>query len=304
MSYITIGNKRISQLLGRQQRNWLRYITLVTLLSPAIFLLSFPFITSMLLLFSYSAYQFDGIQIQRIITFESYYQFGTDIFYWDILGRTLWLATQTTLITLIIGYPIAYAVSRLHNQRLKILLYVLIFSPLLTSIVTRVFGWIILLGRNGFVNFILLNLKIVDEPVSLIYNIQGVLICMVHIYLPFAIFPLLSVLNQIDPVLKEAASDLGCGRWQVFKRVTWPLSIHGLLVAAQITFIQAVSAFVAPQLLGGGRVIVLPRLIYDSITSLNWPMASVQSIVLLIISLTILFLSHLMVRTRHQATGV
>lgn len=278
--------------VGRPSRAALRRLTLAGLLSPTILLLLFPFLSSLLMLFSYSAFHFDGIGIERVATFDAYRRFFTDSFYWDILKRTLWLATVTTVITLVISYPVAYAVSRVQRPRLKILLYILIFSPLLTSIVTRAFGWLILLGNNGFINYALLQLGIIDEPIRLTYNTLGVLISMIHIELPFAIFPLLGVLSQIDPALKEAADDLGCNRLETFRYVTWPLSIPGVIVAVQITFIQAVSSFVAPTLLGGGRVLVLPRLIYDSITALNWPMAAVQSIVMLGIALIILFLSN------------
>ena len=244
------------------------------------------------MLLSNSAYHFNGIKIERLVTFEAYRDFFTDPFYWDVLKRTLSLAAIATTVTTTISYPVAYAISRLQSQRLKILFYILIFSPLLTSIVTRAFGWMILLGGNGFINYALVQTGLVDEPVRMIYDVKGVMIAMVHIQLPFAVFPIISVLNQMNPAIKEAASDLGGNRWDIFRLVTWPLSLPGVIVALQITFIQTVSAFVAPSLLGGGRVLVFPRLIYDNITSLNWPMASVQALALLVISLTILFVSN------------
>lgn len=278
-----------------------RRLTITGLLSPALLLLAFPFLVSMLMLFSNSAYHFNGFQVERIITFDAYRDFFTDPFYADMLTRSLSLALTTTTITLAISYPVAYAIARLQSQRLKILFYILIFSPLLTSIVTRAFGWLVLLGNSGFINYMLVQTGLVDEPIRLIYNLNGVIIAMVHIQLPFAVFPIISVLNRIEPVLKEAAGDLGGTRWDVFRRVTWPLSLPGVIVAVQITFIQAVSAFVAPSLLGGGRVMVLPRLIYDSLISLNWPLASVLAMVLLSISLTILFISNRLFRLVYQA---
>lgn len=291
-------------ILERPSHTAVRRLTVAGLLSPTVILLLFPFLSSLLMLVSYSAFSFDGIRIERVVTFDAYRIFFTDPFYWDILKRTLWLATVTTVITLLISYPVAYAVSRVQRSRLKILLYILIFSPLLTSIVTRAFGWLILLGNNGFINFALLQLGIIDEPIRLTYNTLGVLISMIHIELPFAVFPLLGVLSQIEPSLKEAAGDLGCNRLNTFRYVTWPLSIPGVIAAVQITFIQSVSSFVAPSLLGGGRVLVLPRLIYDSITSLNWPMAAVQSVVMLAITLIILFLSNQLGRLVYRSPNV
>ena len=158
-----------------------RQIIISTLLSPAILLFCFPFLASLWLLFSNSAYHFNGIKIERLVTFEAYRDFFTDPFYWDVLKRTLSLATIATTVTTTISYPVAYAISRLQSQRLKILFYILIFSPLLTSIVTRAFGWMILLGGNGFINYALVQTGLVNEPVRMIYDVKGVIIAMVHI---------------------------------------------------------------------------------------------------------------------------
>jgi len=279
---------RYAEDLIEKRRFW-RRLAPFGLLSPAIFLMLAIFLVGMIMLFVNSAYHFNGLRIERIATFEAWPKFFTDPFYWNVLGRTLRLGAVVTFLAALIGYPTAYAVARIHNPTVKFAFFVLIFSPLLTSVVIRSFGWLILLGDLGFVNYILLALKIIQEPFKMIYNFLGVTIALTHVLLPFTIFPILSVMTQMDPTLKEAANDLGANRWETFRRVTWPLSLPGLISGAQITFVLASGAYATPSILGGGRVVVLPEQIYQSIVVLNWPIAAVQAMVLLAISLTIVF---------------
>ena len=273
-----------------EKRRFWRRLAPLGLLSPSLFLMIAIFLIGMVMLFVNSAYHFNGLRIERVVTFEAWPKFFTDPFYWRVLGRTLWLGTVVTAVTALIGYPTAYAVSRIHNPGIKFGFFVLIFSPLLTSVVIRSFGWLILLGDLGFINYLLIALKIIQEPFKMIYNFLGVTIALAHVLLPFTIFPILSVMTQMDPTLKEAANDLGANRWETFRRVTWPLSLQGLISGAQITFVLASGAYATPSILGGGRVVVLPEQIYQSIVVLNWPIAAVQAMVLLAISLAIVFL--------------
>lgn len=289
MTTISIAGLREQRAIQQRRR---RRLVLAGLLTPITLLLVFLFIFSLIQLFTYSAYHFTGIRIERTITFEAYPEFFSDPFHWDVLGRSLHLAAVITLIALAIGYPTAYAIARLKDQRVALLMYILIFSPLLTSVVIRAFGWIILLGDNGFINYALIALGLTAQPIRLIYNFEGVTIALVHVLLPFTVFPIISVMNQIDPMLKEAAQDLGASRWQTFWRVTFPLTLPGLIAGAQTTFVLAVSAFATPSIMGGGRVLVLPRMIYESIVTRNWPLAAVQAMVLLSISLVIIFISN------------
>jgi len=271
------------------------------LLSPAVILMIAIFFVSMGMLFVNSAYHFTGLRIERTITFEAWPKFFNDPFYWDVLFRTLWLGAVTTFYTVIIGYPTAYAITRLRNPGLKFFFYILIFSPLLTSVVIRSFGWLILLGDLGFINYVLMWANIIQEPIKMIYNFLGVTISLTHVLLPFTIFPIISVMTQMDPDLKEAANDLGANRWVTFRKVTWPLTLPGLISGAQITFILASGAYATPTILGGGRVMVLPSQIYESIVVLNWPIAAVQAMVLLAITLIIVFMFNILIRRVYQA---
>ncbi len=264
-------------------------------------LLLFAFVLAIVVLFSYSAYHFDGLRIEYQTTFDAYERFFSDPFYWDVVGRSLQLATLVTVLAVLIGYPTAYGITRIKRPGITLMLYILIFSPLLTSVIIRAFGWVVLLGESGFVNYLLMTVHIVERPIRLIYNVEGVTIALVHVMLPFAVFPMISVLNQIDPTLKEAANDLGADRWQTFRRVTLPLSLPGVLSGAQTTFVLAVSAFATPSILGGGRVLVLPRTIYEGIVSRDWPLAAVMGIVLLAMTLLMVFLSNQLFRLVYRA---
>ncbi len=285
---------------GRRRRQR-RLATLAALLTPTVLLLLLAFVLPIVFLFSFSAFFFDGARIIYNLTFDAYGRFFSDPFYWDVVGRSLQLATVVTLLAVVIGYPTAYGITRIKQPGITVLLYILIFSPLLTSVVIRAFGWVVLLGDSGFANYVLMGLHIVEQPVRLIYNVEGVTIALVHVLLPFAVFPMISVLNQMDPTLKEAANDLGASRWQTFRRVTWPLSLPGVLAAGQTTFVLAVSAFATPAILGGGRVLVLPRAIYEGIVSRDWPLAAVMGIVLLAMTLLMIFLSNQLFRLVYRA---
>ena len=255
------------------------------LLLPAVAITAGVFASAMLLLFSYSAYTFRGGQLTEEISFLAWQSFFTDAFQWRLVGNTLRLAFSVTAIALVIGYPTAYALTKVRDQRLLLAAYVVIFSPLLVSLVVRIYGWLLILSENGVVNQALLAVGLIRSPLRLVYNDVGVVIALVHILLPFMIFPILSVLLQFDHALREAANDLGAGRLQTFLRVVFPMSLPGVVAGAQIVFTLAISAFVTPELLGGGTVQVLSRAIWFNVVDVNWPLAAVQAIVLLALAL-------------------
>jgi putative spermidine/putrescine transport system permease protein len=283
------GPWRPSAAVRERRRRLQRNLSILGLLSPTVLLLLLAFVVPIVVLFAYSVYHFNGINIEYRVTFGAYQEFARDPFYWDVLLRSLQLAVVVTGISLLIGFPTAYGMSRIRNNAVLIL-YVLVFSPLLTSVIIRAFGWLLLLGDSGFVNYVLMSAGVLEKPIRLIYNIEGVSIALVHVMLPFTVFPILSVMNQMDPTLKEAANDLGANRWTTFWRITWPLSLPGLLSGAQTTFV----------ILGGGRVMVLPRLIYESIVTRDWPMAAVLGMVLLALSLTLIFFSNQVFRVAYR----
>lgn len=266
--------------------------TLAGLLAPGILYIVGIFAVALVLLFSYSFFLYDGVRVQTILSLETYRKFFTDGFYFQVLGTGLQLAVITTAICLLIGYPTAYALSRIRNQTWALVGYVVIFSPLFVSVVVRSYGWLLVLGDQGLVNYVLQALGIVQEPVRLIFNLTGVAIGLAHVMLPFAVFPILSVLVQMNPSLKEAAADLGANRFRTFLHIVFPLSLPGVLSALQLCFVLAMSAYVSPNILGGGRVLVLPTMVLQNLINLNWPMAAVQSIVLLSFVLAVVLVTN------------
>ncbi len=267
------------------------------LLLPAFALTAGIFASAMLLLFSYSAYTFRGGQLTEEVSFLAWQKFFTDPFYWGVVAKTLQLALGATAIALLIGYPTAYALTKVRRPQFVVAAYIVIFSPLLVSLVVRVYGWLLLLSDNGVINQALLALGLIAGPIRLIYNEVGVVIALVHILLPFMVFPILSVLLQFDHTLREAANDLGANRLQTFLRVVLPMSLPGVVAGCQIVFTLAISAFVTPELLGGGKVQVLSRAIWFNVVDVNWPLAAVEAIVLLALALSALAVFDLAARS-------
>ena len=278
-------------------------LVLPALLGPAVVFIVGLLLSSLAVLLVNSAYHYTGTQVQPRVTFEAYRRFFTDPFYARVVWQELRLSAVATAACLLIGYPAAYAITKIKRTGWVIAAYILIFSPLLTSSIVRAYGWLVILARTGLVNWFLLRLHLVRAPVRLLFNFTGVEIALVHVLLPFTVFPILSVLLRTDPALREAAADLGATRLQTFLRVTWPLSFPGLYAAAQLTFVLAMNAYVTPQLLGGGRVQVLPLLIYQNISDLNWPLAAVEAIALVGLVWAITFVSNLVFRRRLAAAG-
>jgi putative spermidine/putrescine transport system permease protein len=269
-----------------------RTLSLLMLLGPVTLFMIVIFVLALVLLFSNSVFHFTGMQIERTLTLEAYQNFFTDPFFAHVLLNGFRVGGLTSVLCILLGYPTAYAMTRIRNQTLVMLVFILVFSPLLTSVIVRSYGWLLLLADSGLINYLLVALKILAEPVHLLFNFTGVITALVHVLLPFAVFPILSVLLQMDPVLKDAAADLGASRLRTFWHVTLPISLPGVLAAFQLTFVLAMSAFVTPKMLGGGRVMVLPIMIYENIADLNWPLASVQAMVLLALVLIIIFVTN------------
>jgi len=214
-------------------------------------------------------------------TIQNYVQFLSDPFYRDVLWRTLALGAWTTAGCLILGFPLALLLSRLRGMRRSVLYFVLLL-PLLTSAVVRTFGWMILLGNNGFINKSLIGLGIVDEPIRMMYTMTGIVIALVEVLLPFMVLALDAALLNIDPHLYEAAQNLGARRARVFAKVTLPLALPGIVSGSVLVFTLAVSAFVTPSLIGGPRIKLMSTLIYQqSMGLLNWPFGGAIAFVML-----------------------
>ncbi|MDQ1196177.1 putative spermidine/putrescine transport system permease protein [Rhizobium sp. SORGH_AS 787] len=196
------------------------------------------------------------------------------------VANTLLIGLVTTLLCLVLGFPIAWQLSR-EKMRFRGLAYGLVLSPLLVGIVIRSYGWTILLGNNGIINKTLLNLGLIDRPIGLMYNALGIVIALVHVFLPFMILPLMSALQGIDPSLRSAARSLGAGRLIVFRRIILPLAMPGIQAGCILVFVLSLSAYVTPALIGGLRVKTMAVSVVDAlIDTFQWPFGSAMALML------------------------
>lgn len=213
-------------------------------------------------------------------TLEHFARFLGDPFYLGILWRTVRLSVVITLVSALIGFPLAYIMARV-GPRLRLWLVVMVVLPLMTSVVVRTFGWMVVLSRNGLVPDTLRDLGLVGRTFSLIQTEAAIVIGMVQVLLPFMTLSILGVIGRIDGRLEEAARTMGCGFLGAVRTVVLPLSLPGIVAGSLLVFTLSASSFVTPNLLGGARIQVLAASIYKSVTqTLDWPFAAAQAIVL------------------------
>ena len=204
-----------------------------------------------------------------------------DGLYLRVLVDTFRIALIVTVITLVLGYPIAYFLSS-APPRLATIGLVFLILPFWTSVLIRTYAWSVILGRNGVINRFLLSSEIVDEPLRLLNNEIGVLIGMVHVLLPYMVFPLYAVMRRQDPTLLLASQGLGASSPQTFWRIFLPLSVPGILAGTTLVFVLSIGFFITPAVLGGGKVIMIAVLIEQQVRELsNWQFAAALSTVLL-----------------------
>jgi len=234
-----------------------------------------------------SLYRFDAGLITPDVTLANYRKFFPYSLYLEGLFRTIRLAGIVALVVTVLSYPIAYFLTRTRS-RFKGLLIALVLAPELSGVVLRTYGWIVILEDRGLINTVLLNLNLIERPLRLAQSFTGVALGLTHVLLPFAILAIFSTLQTIDPVLERASQNLGANRVKTFFRVLLPLSLPGVIGAFFLTFTISASAYATPAILGGSGFHVLATLIYQQLLFfLNWPLASVMSLVLLLAVLVV-----------------
>ncbi|QPF88033.1 ABC transporter permease subunit [Bradyrhizobium genosp. L] len=220
-------------------------------------------------------------------TLAQYRQLFASSVYVDVLLITLKISLATTLLCVIAGYPIAYLISMVSKERKATLLFWVLLS-FWTSFLVRAFAWVVLLGRNGVINKLLLSLGIVSAPVDLLYSLSSVLIGMVNALLPLAVLTMLSVMENIDRNLPRAAATLGAGPGMAFWKIYFPLSLPGVAAAGIMVFVTAIGFFIVPALLGGRRETMITQLIIDQVQqTMNWGFAGAISVLLLAVVLIV-----------------
>jgi putative spermidine/putrescine transport system permease protein len=209
-----------------------------------------------------------------------------DSYYWEVFGRTGWVALLTTLICVVVGAPEAYILSRMRAPWRSVFLLV-ILAPLLVSVVVRAFGWSLVLGPAGFVNQFFDAVGIGRQ--RMLYTPIAVVVALVHVMLPFMVIPVWTSLQKLDPQVENAALSLGASRFTVLRRVVLPQVTPGLLSGGLIVFALSASALAIPGLLGGRRLKMVATLIYDEyLHELNWPLGAALALVLLVINLLVM----------------
>lgn len=212
--------------------------------------------------------------------------------YLEIYGRSFVMASLTTALCALLGYPVAYAIALLVPQRWKSALLLIVVIPFWTSFLVRTYAWMVILRTEGVVNNLLLWLNVVHEPLRLLYTPLAVFIGLVYGELPFMVLPLYAVLEKMDRSLLEAAEDLGGSRWGTFWKVTLPLSRPGLAAGALLVFIPSIGAFITPDLLGGARTMMVGNLIQNQFAMVrDQPFGSAVAFLLTFVALGLLLIS-------------
>ncbi|HTY70357.1 MAG TPA: ABC transporter permease [Alphaproteobacteria bacterium] len=241
-------------------------------------------------------------QVGDALTLEHYRAFVTDPFFLVMVVRTFWLGFLVVAFCLAIGYPVAYYLARTTSRWRGMALF-LVISPLLVSAIVRNIGWFPILGGSGVVNWILMSIGLIDEPLRLISNFTGVVIGLVHALLPLMILTLTTVIQRVEPELEEAAANLGAGPALVFWRVLLPLSLPGVVAGSLLVFAMAISAYTTPAILGGNRVLVMSTYIAQQFrTVLDYPAGGTAAALLLLFA-ALLTLLALRVRTKGGEAG-
>jgi putrescine transport system permease protein len=220
--------------------------------------------------------------LQVALHFGSFTFVLKDELYVAAFLHSLQVAGVSTLVSLLIGYPMAYGIARAPSAWRNVL-FLMVSLPFFTSFLLRVYAWIGLLGRNGPINGLLMALHVIDEPIPMLQTDFAVYVGMVYSYLPFMVLPLYAAIEKLDLTLLEAAADLGARPTKAFFTITLPLTKEGIFAGCLLVFIPAVGEFVIPALLGGPSTLMIGRVVWDEFFSnRDWPVASALAIILLV----------------------
>ncbi len=234
-------------------------------------------------------------------TLSNYLRLFADSFYLEQTANTLMIGFITTSVCLLLGFPVAWQLAK-TQMRFRGLAYGLVLSPLLVGIVIRSYGWTILLGNNGMINRTLVGFGLIDRPLGLMYNSLGIVIALVHVFLPFMILPLMSALQGIDPSIEAAARSLGAGRITAFRRIVLPLAMPGIQAGCILVFVLSLSAYVTPSLIGGLRVKTMAVSVVDAlIDTFQWPFGSAMALILSLTGAMVVMLFARLTRMKWKA---
>ena len=261
-------------------------VQLAALVGPATLYLVIFFLAPLVIVFIYSFLK-RGPYGQLVWEFNlQNYVRVLDPLYLNIFWNSLILALACTIGCLLMAYPFAYYIARRPSARTRNILLVFVMIPFWTNFLIRPYAWRVILGGDGPINAVLLRLGIIQEPLTLLFTNGAVLVGLIYGYLPFMVLPLYAAIDRIDFSLMEAANDLYANGWQAFRKVLLPLSMPGVIAGSILVFIPSLGAFVTPDLLGGGKSVMIGNLIQSQfLTARDWPFGSAISMVLMAVVL-------------------
>lgn len=262
----------------RNPERWLPWLWLL----PALLVLVPFFLLPLLVLVRTSFNRDDDLALMvSDFTGANYLKAVSDPFYLTLFANTIGTALLVAVVATVIAYPFSFFIAR-HAKRSLSLVVWAVYMPLFVSVIVRVFGWMILLADSGLINNTLLGLHLVERPIRMLFEFDGMAVGMIHRYLPLAILPLFNALRKIPDELYRASTGLGASPARVLRDVVLPLSVPGILISLQLVFAGALSDFVLPQLLGSSRFRMLAPAIYaEATTNLSLAMAATLAVLML-----------------------
>jgi spermidine/putrescine transport system permease protein len=243
---------------------------------------------ALMVAFSFRVDSRGGLLQNWTFTLAHYAALAANQSYWRLLGISVGLAFGVAVSAVTLAYPVAYFLAFKAGRRAGLYL-ILLLVPFWTSYLLRIMAWKIMLGSEGVINSVLRYLGLIAEPLALLlYSRSAVVLTLIYVWVPFVSLPILAALQRIDPALFEAAADLGAPPPRVFQRITFPLSLPGVLAAFFMVFIPSVGEYVTPLLVGGSQGLLYGNIIQDFFTkAANWPFGSAMSIVMLLLTLAL-----------------
>ncbi len=270
----------------------------IVLLLPATIIVVVGYVLPSLVLAALSFGIVPGVWVFSEATTSHYMRLLGDIYYLRVVGYTLFLGIVVSVLTAVLAFPVGYYLAR-SRSRLTSLYAVLTFTPLAVGMNMVTLGWMIILGKTGFINALLLQTGAINDPLQLLYGWGAVIVAMVHVVFTFMVLPIEAVVRQIDPSLEKAARILGAGPIRTFIEVVLPLSLPGIAAGFLIVFLQVCGAFVLPLLLGGQGFTLMPIAIWEQITvSFDRSFAATLSVALILISIVVMLLQMRIMREK------
>ncbi|RAI03202.1 ABC transporter permease [Acuticoccus sediminis] len=271
-----------------------------SLIGPATFIVALGVVGPLLILFRYSLNDFDPrLLMVDALTPKNYIEFFTDKYFLSVFFVTIRVALLTTVICLVLGFPLAYVLARTQT-RYKNLLLIAVVIPLFVGNAVRAAGWMTLFGSRGFLSITLMDLGITTKPTEVMFTEAAVIIGIIAVNLPYMVLTLQSVLEGINRNLEEAAFSLGAAPVTMFRRVLWPMALPGIAAGSILTFILAMNAYATPVLLGGPEFRMMAPVVYSQFQLNNWPSAAAVAFVLMGTTLLLTIAASIATRQRFR----